>query len=168
MEPANPPPGSAKLGKLFELMDQPDFREGEHWFKKTVATNTAVIRKGECSEKLYLVNSGKLNVQEDVELDDQRHIKPGMAEITTGGVFGELALFDNEPHGCSVIALTEVQLIVIDAPKLLHFLSKNSDIGYPVLFEMMQQLAGRFRATSKRTAALFAWGLKAHGIESHL
>lgn len=168
MEPADSPTDGARLGKLFELIELPGFIEGEHWFKQEVAANTAVIKKGERSEKLYLVCSGRLSVQEDLELADDKRIKPGMAEIADGGVFGELALFDQEPHGCSVITLTEVELITINAAKLLKFLSENCEIGYPIIFQMMQQLAGRFRKTSKRTAALFAWGLKAHGIESHL
>jgi CRP-like cAMP-binding protein len=168
MEPVNSTPDGARLDKLFELITHPGFIEGEYWFRQEVAANTAVIKKGEHSEKLYLVCSGRLSVQEDLELADDRHIKPGMAELADGDVFGELALFDQEPHSCSVVTLTEVELITINAEKLLNFLSENSEIGYPIVFQMMQQLAGRFRKISKRTAALFAWGLKAHGIESHL
>ena len=168
MEPANPPPDGAQLNKLFELVEHPDFNEDEYWVKQDITANTVVIKKGERSEQLFLVRSGRLSVQDDLELADQRRIKPGLAEIGEGGIFGELALFDQEPHSCSVVTLTSVELIAIDAAKLLQFLSQHSEIGYPIVFQMMQQLAGRFRKTSKRTAALFAWGLKAHGIESHL
>lgn len=168
MEPANFPPDQTRLDKLFELIEQPGFNEGAYWFRQKIAANTVVIKKGERSEQLYLVCSGRLSVQDELELADQRRIKPGIAEIAEGGVFGELALFDHEPHGCAVVTLTDVELITIDAAKLLRFLSENSEIGYPIIFQMLQQLAGRFRKTSKRTAALFAWGLKAHGIESQL
>ena len=168
MEPANSSTYEAQLDRLFELIEHPGFIEGEYWIRENIQANTAVIKKGERSEQLYLVCSGKLSVQDDLELGENRRIKPGMAEIGVGGVFGELALFDNEPHGCSVVTLTDVELISINAPKLLRFLAENSEIGYPIIFQMMQQLAGRFRKTSQRTAALFAWGLKAHGIETHL
>ena len=168
MEPDNLSAGEAQLDKLFALVEHPGFIEGEYWSRENIPANTAVIKKGERSEQLYLVCSGRLTVQDDLELGENRRIKPGMAEIGVGGAFGELALFDNEPHGCSVVALTDVELISIHAPELLQFMAEHSEIGYPIIFQMMQQLAGRFRKTSKRTAALFAWGLKAHGIETHL
>ncbi|MBL4584813.1 MAG: cyclic nucleotide-binding domain-containing protein [Pseudomonadales bacterium] len=168
MAPANPSCDDAPLDKLFGLIEHAGFDEGTHWYKQQTPANTAVIKKGERSEKLYLVCSGTLSVQEELELPDQRHIKPGMAELGPGSVFGELALFDEEPHSCSVVTLTDAEFITIHTPSLLSFLSSHTEIGYPVVFQMMQQLAGRFRKTSKRTVTLFAWGLKAHGIESHL
>jgi CRP-like cAMP-binding protein len=168
MEPAKSNHESEQLDQLFSLVEHPKFIEGLYWHRVSVKANTAVINKGERSERLYLVSAGKLSVMDDLELEDNRRIKPGLAEIGEGGVFGELALFDNEPHSCSVVALTDCDLIVLDASKLLVFLSANTEIGYAILFQMMQQLTGRFRKASRRTAALFAWGLKAHGIESHL
>ena len=154
--------------ELRALLDHPDFREGEQWRRCRVAAGQAVFREGEAGSELYQVLAGSVRVMGDVELEPRRHIQPGFCDLPEGALFGELALFDQEPRSATVVAVTDTELVVINGEQLLRFFDANPEVGYKMLKKMLSVTVGRLRSTNKKLVSLFAWGLKAHGIEQHL
>jgi CRP/FNR family transcriptional regulator, cyclic AMP receptor protein len=154
--------------ELRALLDHPDFREGEHWHRHRVAAGQAVFREGETGSELYLILEGSVRVMGDVELEPRRRIQPGFCDLSAGALFGELALFDQEPRSATVVAVADTELVVIDGGQLLRFFDANPEVGYTILNKMLSVIVGRLRSTNKKLVSLFAWGLKAHGIEQHL
>ena len=63
---------------------------------------------------MYLIQRGCVRVTERVELEDRRHIQPGICDLGANEVFGELSLFDPGPQG-------EIESIRIkDLPQVRH------------------------------------------------
>lgn len=151
-----------------ELIEHSDFPEGSCWSRVPVGADEIIITEGEEGEDIYLVLKGHVRVVAQVELGEQRHIRPGFHELGPGELFGELALFDHGPRSASVIAISDCELARLPGSQLLDFLDHHPELGYWVLKEVIEDLVGRVRSTNRKLLALFAWGLKARGIDEHL
>lgn len=127
-----------------------------------------IIEKGSEERGVYLIEKGCVRVHERIELEDQRHIQPGICDLGDHEVFGELSLFDNGPRLATVVAVEPCELLVFDAQELADYLDHHPQFGYTVLKELFNILSCRLRRTDRRLGSLFAWGLKAHGIDRHL
>jgi CRP-like cAMP-binding protein len=127
-----------------------------------------IVTEGESGRALYLIESGQVRVSERVQLEDRRHIRPGLCDLGPGEVFGELGLFEAAPRTATVTALETCDLRVIDAERLVAYMDANPALGYAVLRELFLVLGERLRQADRRLASLFAWGLKAHGIDRSL
>ena len=152
---------------LYHLIQHPSFPK-DLWQHRRYAEHELIIRQGECSGNLYLVLSGSVRVMGNVLLDGQRRVQPGFGDLGTGEVFGELALFDDLPHSASVMAITDCEIAVIDGKRLLSHLDQHPQQGYSVLKNLGCTMVQRLRKTNDKLFSVFAWGLKAHGIDKHL
>jgi CRP-like cAMP-binding protein len=77
-------------------------------------------------------------------------------------------LFDGAPRSATVKAVEECRLLVIDGDCLLGFMDRHPLIGYGLLKLFIGTLVGRLRGADERLFSLFAWGLRAHGIDREL
>ena len=154
--------------ELLEIVQDPEFPEGEAWVRRHFSPNEVIVREGERERKMYLVESGSLRVSGRVELDDQRAIQPGLHDLGAGGLFGEMALFEAHPRTASVVAIDEGDLLEIDCRRLSAYLEQRPEIGYALLKIMFEIMIDRLSRTNQRVEHLMAWGLKVHGIDKHL
>ena len=136
--------------------------------RKTYDRGTTIVFEGSDERGLYVLLKGSARVSERVELENQRHIQPGLCDLQKGDVFGELSLFEEAPRSASVIALEACELLLFDAKRLVDYFDQHPDQGYLVLRDLLQILSSRLRQTDKRLGSLFAWGLKVHEIDHHL
>jgi len=136
--------------------------------QQTFDAGHPIVLEGSDGRGLYLLVKGAARVTERVRLEDQRHIQPGLCDLQAGDVFGELSLFEIAPRSASVIALDSCELLMFDAERLVAYFDEHPEQGYPVLKELFSVLSNRLRQADKRLGSLFAWGLKAHGIDQHL
>ncbi len=150
---------------LTELLRHPDFREGEVWERVRCAEGESVVREGEHHVDAV---AGQVRVLTRVSVDEAHAIRPGVAELGPGEVFGEMALFHPGPRSATVVAVTDAELARIPAAALERFLDAHPELGYRLLKHVLATLVGRLRRSNVRIAALFAWGLKAHGLDRHL
>lgn len=153
---------------LIDIIGEEDFPEGEAWRHRGFVANEAIVREGDEDRKMYLIESGKLRVSGRVELEDQRHIQPGLADLGAGDLFGELTLFESHPRTASVIAIEDGELVEVDCEHLSEYLDRHPDKGYVLLKAMFHVLIDRLSKANQRVGHLFAWGLKVHGIDKHL
>ncbi len=153
---------------LFSLLENSKAKEGVYWHRHRVDANCVVFHEGEKGRDIYLILTGSVRVVGNVGLDEQRRIRPGFSELAQGELFGELALFDDEPRSATVIAVTDVELAVFNGEALLQFLDAHPEIGYPIIKELMTTLVVRLRKANQRVFSLFAWGLKNSGIDECL
>jgi len=128
----------------------------------------AIIVEGSSDRSIYLIESGAVRVSGRVELEDRRHIQPGLCDLGVGEIFGELSLFESGPRTASVVAIEPCDLLVFDAEALAEHFDRHPERGYLVLKSLFSLLNGRLRQADRRLEFLFAWGLKAHGIDQHL
>ena len=156
------------ISPLQEILEDRQFPEGIAWKYRQFQANETVVHEGEVGRSLFIVKSGLLRVTARVVLDDERRVQPGICDLGEDDFFGELSLFDNQPRSASVTAITESELIEIDASKLIQYLEIHPEKGYRVLKILYKTLITRLRKANQRMEYLFSWGLKAHRIQEHL
>jgi len=156
------------ISALQKILESEDFPEGSAWRMRRFEAQEIIVREGEQDGHLYLVVTGDLRVTGQVEIDDARRMHPGICDLGPGDVFGELCLFDKEPRSATVEGLTQGQLIEIEANRLNQWMDRHPALGLKTLREFYGELISRLRKTNQRVESLFAWGLRAHGIDKHI
>jgi CRP/FNR family cyclic AMP-dependent transcriptional regulator len=68
-----------------------------------------IIRQGEPGTRAFIIESGEIEIWTTV--DDKRR---QLGVVTTGGIFGEMALIDNQPRMASATALTGTTCVIIN------------------------------------------------------
>lgn len=127
-----------------------------------------ILVEGSIGRSLFLIEHGRVRVLERVELEDRRRIQPGLCDLGPGEVFGELSLFEPAPRSATVMAVEPCRLLEFDTEALTAFFDQRPEKGYLVLKDLFSVLTDRLRQADRRFGLLFAWGLKAHGIDRHL
>ena len=149
---------------LSEIISHPEFGEGEAWMRHALTANEVIVHEGEEGGSLFFIEMGELRVTGRVELEADRHVQPGICDLAAGDVFGELSLFGNRTRTANVVAISEAVVVELDGERLGRFLDRHPDLGYRLLKELFETLAGRLSRTNRQMENLFAWGLRAHGI----
>jgi CRP-like cAMP-binding protein len=151
-----------------ELLARPDFQRAVDWRRRPFAAGEVIVQEGQLDRSLILIEEGSADVFCDVWLEDHRHIRPGIWVLGPGDLFGELVLFDQQPRAASVVARSPGRVVAIDADSLQAFLDDRPDVGYRLLKELFTLLTERLRRANQRLESVFAWGLRAHGIDRHI
>lgn len=136
--------------------------------ERAYAPQQIIISEGERERRMFAVISGQVRVVERVLLDGDKHIQPGLCDLSPGDIFGELTLFEAAPRSATVLAVSESVLLEIDTIVLERVLNAHPDLGYRLLRHLFQIQAERLRKADRRFGTLLAWGLKAHAIDRHL
>ena len=156
------------MSQIQEILGDPQLVQAGIADRQEFDAGSTIIVEGSVGRSLYLIEQGSVRVLERVELEDHRHIQPGLCDLGPGEVFGELSLFEAAPRSASVVAVERCRLLVLDATDLADFFERRPELGYRVLRHLFSTLTGRLRQADRRLGSLFAWGLKAHGIDRHL
>ena len=89
---------------------------------RTVPPGTTIIRKGERGNAMYLIASGRVEVES----------ANGKVMLEEGDFFGEMALISREPRSATVTALRPTDLLVLEADDFLRLVDRIPDIGTKV------------------------------------
>jgi voltage-gated potassium channel len=89
---------------------------------RTVPPGTIIIRKGERGNAMYLIASGRVEVES----------ASGKVVLEEGDFFGEMALISREPRSATVTALRPTDLLVLEADDFLRLVDRLPDIAIKV------------------------------------
>jgi voltage-gated potassium channel len=89
---------------------------------RTVPAGATIIRKGERGDAMYLIASGRVEVESSV----------GRVRLEEGNFFGEMALLSREPRSATVTAVRPTDLLVLDADDFLRLVDRLPDVGAKV------------------------------------
>ena len=156
------------MSNVQSLLRDPRFLESGIARLRCYDVGEPIIEEGSDERAVYLIRSGCVRVFERIELEDQRQIKPGICDLGEGEVFGELSLLESGPRLATVVTIEPTEVLVFDAELLVEYLDETPEFGYLLLKELFGVVTCRLRQTDRRLGSLFAWGLKAHGIDQHL
>ncbi len=150
------------------LLEHADFRLGTAWEKRAVCAGETILEEGEFSRELYLLLGGSVRIFKHVTLDGKRAIRPGFWDLEAGETFGEQCLLEEQARSATVVSITDCEIAVISADRLLSFLDGHPEIGYPLFKDLIQSTFLRLRRANSRLGCLFAWGLKSYKLDAYL
>jgi CRP/FNR family transcriptional regulator, cyclic AMP receptor protein len=150
------------------LLNSESFKSEVKFITRKFAANEKILEQGKQHRDFYLIRSGSVRVIVKTEINERSQLRPGIADLISGDVFGEFGLFDDLPTSADVIAVTESELIEIDIATFKNFLEKNQKIGYLIFLAMLKTLVKRLRHADKTILNLYLWGMKAHQLDKHL
>jgi CRP/FNR family transcriptional regulator len=107
-------------------------------------TGEVVFREGDGGDTCYVVRSGLARAVR--QHSDGRSIT--LAHFGTGDIFGELAMFDEEPRSATVDVIEEVEVVAIPGRDMQRLMREHPEIAV----KLIAALAQRLRATNERLA----------------
>ncbi|MFN2616647.1 MAG: Crp/Fnr family transcriptional regulator [Thermoleophilaceae bacterium] len=104
--------------------------------------NEVIFREGDSGDTCYLLESGAVLLTR--EHQDGRVI--ALAELRSGGMFGELAMFRGETRSATAEAIEPTEAIALLAPDMQRLIRSNPEIAN----KLLAALAERVRRTTER------------------
>ncbi|HWF17917.1 MAG TPA: cyclic nucleotide-binding domain-containing protein [Verrucomicrobiae bacterium] len=126
--------GDDQLERFAQLVD----------FEK-VAPWTAIVKKGEHGDSMYLILEGEARVRLM-----EGHRETILATLGPGEFFGDISLFDHGPRSADVIANTDTTVAKISAENFEKLSIEAPDLAVLFLTATVKTLAARIRADNKR------------------
>ncbi|RAU20365.1 two-component system response regulator [Paramagnetospirillum kuznetsovii] len=117
--------------------------------RKKFAAGQVIFSEGDRGDVAYVVESGRVAIVTTVE---GREVQLG--QITTNGVFGEMALIDDEPRMASAKALDETVCMMIPMAALKAQIGKTPDLVILVLETLLHDIRRMGRELGQVRAAL--------------
>jgi CRP/FNR family cyclic AMP-dependent transcriptional regulator len=108
----------------FELLSKDDHRV-------QVPAGKAVFEAGQTGVEMYIVTAGKVELRADGLL---------LETLEPGGVFGEMALVDDQPRSATAMALTDCELVPIDEKRFEFLLGRMPFFALEVMRVMARRL----------------------------
>lgn len=153
---------------LEEILRSPQLVEGAAWKRVKYKAGEKIIEKGEIGSTLFLVEAGGVRVLGGAELEGEIRITPGICDLETGAIFGDICLYGTHRRSASVVALNDVCLLEVRSDMLSIYLDDHPIEGYLFLKALFEIMAIRLETANDRIEKLLAWGIKAHDIDKYL
>lgn len=134
----------AELEKLAAIMDYKKAKKG-----------SVIIREGDEGDTLFILKSGAVNIlKRTLEKEEYTVVR---LESKKGSVifFGELALLDSDKRSATVVADTDVELLIIKRNDFIKLGDKYPHLGLPITREISKILASRLRKANQDIITLF-------------
>ena len=160
--------GGSVIETLKEILSDPTFQEGNAWRRQLFHDKDIIVKAGDIGDSLFFIEEGDLRVMGYVELENNRHVKPGYSDLHQGDIFGETCLKGKYKRTATVTAISDGHLLKIDGEKLNLYFDEHPNQGYIFYKTLFSILIDRMKNANLRVENLLAWGLKVHGIEKHL
>lgn len=149
--PSGSKPSRRTFDKRAVLRDHPIFgrlgpelieRLSSYGISRTVRRGTSIFSKGDPGTSLIAVCSGIVKIS-----------APSVAGrgavfnlITTGGLFGEIALLDGLPRTADAAAITDCELLVIERRDFIPLVHERPELG----LKLIEVLCARLRHTTEQ------------------
>ncbi len=104
---------------------------------RTYAADTDVMVEGQAGEDLFIVLSGRVVIE-------KRGVE--IAELRSGGHFGEMGLVDNEPRSATVRAREPTRVMVVSRADLMALMKSEPALSVKLLWSFIQELGARLRS----------------------
>jgi CRP-like cAMP-binding protein len=125
-----------ELADVARLVTQEQFEPG-----------AVIVREGEYENSMYAITEGKVRVTRR---------GAHLADLETGQIFGELAVFDGESRSASVTALETTRVLRIEARDLLALMEELPGIAIAIcrtLSRLVRELTKRATGEARKFEA---------------
>lgn len=129
--------------RLFRYLDPPEIeRVLERCPARKVGKGEFVLRSGEAGDRMYLLESGQVEV-----LDDRLQEPLVLAQIGPGSFFGEIALLDGQRRTKDVRALTDCRVRELSRDDFLRLYQDDPGLFAKLSRALNEVLSSRLRGT---------------------
>jgi CRP/FNR family transcriptional regulator, cyclic AMP receptor protein len=119
--------------------------------KHRIKRGADVVEQGKNSNALFLILSGRAQV---IKRDSNAR-EVIIATLKAGDYIGEMSLIDNAAHSASVVAETQLDVLVLGAADFARCVSENAAIAWAV----MRGLVERLRSADQKIVSLALMGV---------
>lgn len=102
---------------------------------KDYRTGEIIVHQGEIGDCMYVIQSGNAEV-----LSSDKGQEVRLAVLTTGDIFGEMAIFQKEKRSATVRATTDVRVLTIDKRIFLRRVHEDPSFVFTILKKMSQRI----------------------------
>jgi CRP/FNR family transcriptional regulator, cyclic AMP receptor protein len=118
---------------------------------RRIAAGLALVQAGEEDRALYLLTEGTVGVR--LPRDEG-----AFKTIDAPSVLGELAFFDGRPRSATLDAVTDVEVVRLDADAFASLSAEAPELAHAMLLDLARILALRLRMASEVIAQLRGGG----------
>lgn len=97
-----------------------------------------IFKEKDEGDALYIIKKGKTEIYHDPKEEGDLPIK--VAEISTGGFFGEMALVSNLPRNASARTLEESEVFILSKDDFKKLLDTNTTLAEQISATMVARL----------------------------
>jgi CRP/FNR family cyclic AMP-dependent transcriptional regulator len=108
-----------------------------------VKAGKELIREGELGRELFLIREGEAQVKRNGRK---------VATLGSGGYFGELSLLSRLPRNSTIVATTDMKLLVLGSREFGALLDEVPSISHKLLEAMAKRLSESDSKTSRRAS----------------
>jgi CRP-like cAMP-binding protein len=119
----------------------------QHAEVRRIGAGLALVQAGEDDRALYLLTEGTVGVR--LPRDEG-----AFKTIDAPSVLGELAFFDARPRSATLDAVTDVEVVRIDADAFARLTAAAPELAHAMLLDLARILALRLRMASEVIAHL--------------
>ena len=102
---------------------------------KVYRDGEAIVRQGEMGNCMYMIQSGTVEV---VQEQEGRHVR--LTTLGEGDIFGEMALFEQQPRSATVRAVGEARVLTIDKRVFFRQVHRDPTLAFNVLKKMSKHI----------------------------
>ncbi len=110
-------------------------KEGE--LGRLYSNGEVIFSEGQKGDSMYVVQSGKVKITKKTASKEVV-----IAEIGSGEILGEMALFDRLPRSATATAVGEARILNIDKKKLFATISRDPTLVFKILESMSRRIRG--------------------------
>ena len=108
---------------------------------RTIDAGKVLFRKGDIGHEMFIVLKGKVHI-----IDEMQDKKKILAELGTGEIFGEMAMFEQRTRSAHAVVKEPSQILVLSEDALVKLLEKK--IPRKFLANVIAVLCHRLRVTN--------------------
>ena len=130
---------------LFRCLEDSDFdRLGKCLVRRRYAAGQVLFHMGDVGGSFHVIERGRVKITIPSSSGEELIL----AILATGGLLGELSLFDGKPRSATVEALEDTETICLHRDDLLGLMRNR----FGVVERILEVLAGRIRDTDRQLA----------------
>lgn len=99
------------------------------------ADGEVICRQGESGDRMFVMQAGRAEV---VRQDGGSEVL--LAELSTGDVFGEMAIFDRQPRSATVRAKGMARVLTLDKRSFLRRVHEDPSLAFNILRKMSMRI----------------------------
>jgi len=100
---------------------------------RSFTAGSAIFKEGETSDLMFAVVEGEVELRKGDRV---------LRKLTSGGVFGEMAIIEDQPRSADAIALTDCRVAAINQKRFLALVSQTPFFAIQMLQVLSERLRG--------------------------